>query len=159
MFILKTMDGNQYKITEEEYKKAIVGDGLLVFQSCGVTINKSRIESIFPESMADEVETKKALQTGRLHDGTCVRRHFGEWVDADNMAVDEKGNYAPVKLDKAYYPEIALDKVFTEKEFVAVKHLPPEERLKLLTQGDGRLLGIGEPTSITNLLANDYGHI
>ena len=153
-FILKTMDGNKYKITEDEYKKAIIGDGLLVFKSCGVTINKSRIESIFPEAMADDVEKKNAQQTGRLHDGTRVIRHFGEWVDADSMAIDNKGNCVHVRLDRAYYPEVASDKVFTEEEYEQAKALPIEERRLMLADGKTHRQKSKELTSISKLMLN-----
>ena len=126
------MDGNHYTITDDEYQKAIIGDGLLVFRSCGITINKSRIESIYPESMADQVEDKKLQQTGRLHDGTLVKRHFGEWVDAYSAITDDDGKSQPVRLDRNYYPEVAMDAVMTDNEYAKVKHLPREEIRDLL---------------------------
>lgn len=133
-FVLKTMDGNRFKITQEEYLASLKGDGLLVFKSCGVTINKSRIESIFPETLADEIEDKKSQITGVLHDGTRVKRHFGEWVDYSTVP-DDRGHYVPVRLDPVYYPEIATDNVMTEKEFEMVKGLPVEERKALVSKG------------------------
>lgn len=134
-FILKTMDGNRFKITQEEYLASLKGDGLLVFKSCGVTINKSRIESIFPETLADEIEDRKTQLTGVLHDGTRVKRHFGEWVDC-NMVPDDRGSYVPVKLDPVYYPEIASDSVLTEKEFEKIKMLPVEERKAIVSKSN-----------------------
>ena len=132
MFILKTMDGNKFKITEKEYQATIVGDGLLVFSSCGITINKSRIESIYPENMADQIQEKKEQKTGRLHDGTRVRRHFGEWVDAEFTAVDDRGNTVPVRIDPVYYPEVSRDCVATEEEYEKIKSLPTAEKIKMI---------------------------
>lgn len=131
-FIIKTMTGDKIKITEDEYKMLLNASGLVAFPSCGVTVNTSRIESVYAENHPDVIEDSKDQTSGRLHDGTRVKRHFGEWVDADHMTVDDRGNYVPVRIDANYYPEVARDTIFTEEEYERIKHLPREERLKLV---------------------------
>lgn len=132
-FIVKTMSGDKIKITEDEYKMLLNSSGLVAFPSCGVTVNTSRIESVYAENHPDVIEDNQNQMYGRLHDGTRVRRHFGVWVDADNQTVDDKGNYVPIRIDPNYYPEVASDSVFTEAEYEKIKHLPREEKLKLVS--------------------------
>jgi|TARA_R100001530_G_scaffold2201_3_gene3676 hypothetical protein len=131
-YILKTMNGDRFTITEEEHKNIIVSNKDIISFSNGITIRRNVIATIFPKSQADEIEDKKNQQTGVLHDGTQVRKHFGQWVDANNQVPDDKGNYVPVKLDPNYYPEITRDCVFLEKEYNEIKDLPNEEKAKIL---------------------------
>lgn len=140
-YIVKMMNGDRHKITEEQLKNLVLGDGLCVLKS-GEGIQKSRVENFFPDSMQAEIETKRDMQTGRLHDGTRVKRHFGQWV-TENMAVDDKGNYVPVRIDPHYYPEVARDKVFSEAEFEKIKHLPTAERLQLVSGGEVKKISEG----------------
>lgn len=146
------MSGDKIKITEGEYKQLLASEGgLIAFPSCGVTVNTSRIEAVYPESQADDIEERKNQSTGVLHDGTRVKRHFGVWVDADSQTVDDKGNYVPVRIDANYYPEVAMDAVFTEQEYQKIKHLPKEERMKLIT-GEKQLRQPSGFTQIGKLL-------
>lgn len=136
-YIVKTMGGEKITITEDEYKTILATpSGFIAFPSCGVTINASRIESVYPESSADVIEEKRNQQLGVLHDGTQVRRHFGQWVDATNQVPDDKGNYNPIKIDPEYYPEVARDCVPSPEEFEKkYRALPVIERLALMIQG------------------------
>lgn len=129
------MDGDQFTISEIEYQSVLQAKGLIFIKSLGVTINTSRIESIYPVSMADTLQDRKQQQTGVLHDGTKVKRHFGEWVDMFTQVPDDNGNYRPVKLDPTYYPEIARDCVPTEQEFEKLRELPTDQRLAIILQG------------------------
>ena len=55
---------------------------------------------------------------GRLHDGTRVFKEFGVWKDVE---------CPDVRLDPAYYPEIARDEVMSEEQYernVTVAHEP-----------------------------------
>ncbi len=135
------MNGDRHKITEEQLKNLVLGDGLCVLKS-GEGIQKSRVENFFPDSMQAEIETKRDMQTGRLHDGTRVKRHFGQWV-TENMAVDDNGKYVPVRIDPHYYPEVVQDKVFSEEEFEKIKHLPTAERLQLVSGGEVKKISGG----------------
>lgn len=141
MYIVKMMNGNSHKLTEDQLKKLILGDGLCVLPS-GEGLTKSRVEDFYPETKQSEIETKRDMQTGRLHDGTRVRRHFGQWV-TENMAVDDNGKYVPVRIDPHYYPEVAQDKVFSEEEFEKIKHLPTAERLQLVSGGEVKKISGG----------------
>ena len=119
--ILKTMDGNRFEITDQEYQNLNATSSQLAhFPSINTVINKNRIESIYPKSTADDVEARKVQQTGVLHDGTKVIRRFGEWVVAGETAIDDIGNYVPIKLNKDYSPEVARDCVATEAEYKKV---------------------------------------
>lgn len=123
--ILKMMNGDSHKITDQEFEGLNTAGQMVHFKSCNVLINKSRIENIYPENTTDNLIARKQQQTGVLHDGSRVKRYFGEWVDEDNTAVDDNGKYTPVKIDKNYYPEIAYDTVATEEEYKKIK----EEKL------------------------------
>lgn len=76
---------------------------------------------------------------GYLHDGTKVIKKFGQWVDARNP---------DVRLDAAYYPEIAQDRVLSriEHESRAVGRLAaPQEKPALeMGRGNGGMQGIGQ---------------
>ena len=133
MYVVKMMNGDRHKLTEEQLKKLVLGDGMCVLQS-GEGIQKSRVENFFPETMQSQIEEKKELQTGRLHDGTRVKKHFGQWV-GENQVVDDKGNYVPVRMDPNYYPEVAMDCVASNAEFEAMKELPAPERLQKMLGG------------------------
>ena len=147
------MSGETYKINQSEYQIIIKADKGIFLPRLKVFINKSSISTAYPEHLAGEIEERKTQQTGILHDGTPVRRHFGQWVDATNQTPDDKGNYSPVILDPYYYPEIVLDLVPTEKEFVGIKHLPTNERLKLIISGhEDRLKRLQNPdTGLTKI--------
>lgn len=153
-YIVKTMGGEKIFITEAEYKTILATpNGFIAFPSCGVTINTSRIESVYPESLADEITERKEQKTGVLHDGTRVRRYFGEWVDADSFVPDDKGNYQPVRLDPNYYPEVARDCVPTEKEFEEMRMLAPANRLIKILDGTAEpRLSSGGMNAIKELL-------
>ena len=124
------MSGETYLVNKSEYIAIMKADKGIFVPRINVFINKSSISTAYPEGMV--VVDRKEMTTGVLHDGTRVKRHFGQWVDADNTAVDDKGNYSPVRISTEYYPEVAKDCVMTEAEFLEVKHLPKEERLKLM---------------------------
>ena len=46
-YIVKMMNGDKHKLTEEQLKKLVLGDGMCVLQS-GEGIQKSRVENFFP---------------------------------------------------------------------------------------------------------------
>lgn len=61
----------------------------------GHTLAISNIASILEEN-----RIKNTTNYGRLHDGSRVRRVFGEWRDIYD---------AEVRIDPKYYPEVAMD--------------------------------------------------
>lgn len=157
IYILKTFGGGTIKITEKEFK-AIANSGddeMIYISSIKNLINKKTIAHCYPESQADEIEDKKQQMLGILHDGTLVRRHFGQWVMAYDEVPDDNGKYVPVKLDPAYYPEIAMDIVPSSEEYnKKYRGLPPEEILKQITAGKEpkRYGGNNQLEAIDNLL-------
>ena len=129
MFILKTIGGDKIKITEEEHKNILMAKTDVITLSSGITIRKNMIAIIFPESRADEIETRKKQQTGILHDGTRVVRHFGRWVLAGDIVPDDNGNYQHIEIDQNYYPGVATDCVATEKEYEQVSKVGDYARI------------------------------
>lgn len=152
MFILATSVG-KFRITDEEAKDlAKVKGGEVFIRSIGASVNLAYKAALYPENHPDVIEERKNQQTGRLYDGSRVKRHFGTWVDADNTTVDDKGNYVPIRIDPNYYPEVATDSVFTEEEYEKIKHLPTQEKLKLVV-GERGQRKTSELTSIGTLLS------
>lgn len=102
--ILKTMDKATFVLSESETRGVLDAikrsDKYITIQ--GAFILTSSVSGIYPEEALEKHET------GRLHDGTKVIKKFGAWVDARNP---------DVRLDAAYYPEIARDEVLTELEW------------------------------------------
>ena len=123
MFILKiTNEDKNIRITEDEAKVIAntPDDKSVAINRLGIVVQK-RMVMVFPEESPD---IKEGQETGVLHDGVRVKKHFGSWVDATAM-FDGK----PVRIDPQYYPEVALDKVPTEWEWEnKYKQLPKEER-------------------------------
>ena len=145
-FIIKLMSGERFIINKSEYENIIKADKGVFIPRLGSFINKSFVSTIYPEQKADEIEDRKSLQRGVLHDGTPVKRHFGQWIVADSQS-DE-----PVRLNTDYYPEVALDLVFTEKEYAEIKDLPTDEKLKLLTDKDkSRFERLNNKTELTKI--------
>jgi len=74
------------------------------------------------------VEEAHEQNVGYLHDGTKVFKQFGEWKDANNPHV---------RLDRAYYPEIAEDRVMTPNEWKNRRegaNLPAGDEIKQLPE-------------------------
>lgn len=131
MKILKLSNNISLKVEDDEVQKvldAVQYKDKLVRLKSGV-FNTSYFVAISDE---EELEDKKNQNTGILHDGTPVIRHFGVWyLDGE---FDEKSN--PIKrIDSDHYPEVRKDCVPTKKEFEKIKHLSREERLKSITEG------------------------
>jgi len=141
------MSGETYQVNQSEYQAIMKAEKGIFVPRLEVFINKSSVSTAYPEHLADEIEEKRNQMTGILHDGTIVKRHFGQWVDATNQVPDDKGNYSYVVLDPNYYPEVALDLVPTEKEFNKMKHLSSGERLLLIMDGnESKLKRLNEPS-------------
>lgn len=125
IYEVRLMNGESTTITEEEYRRLQGKTGLVFVPSTGETINMASVSHILP---FDETPDRSAQKMGVLHDGTRVMRQFGEWVDLDSP-IDERGLHT-VRLDVAYYPEIARDCVPTVAEFEReYRALPSAERL------------------------------
>lgn len=124
IFEVRLMNGQSTTITEEEYRKLQGKTGLVFVPSTGETINMASVSHILPYEESSDRSTQKI---GVLHDGTRVMRQFGEWVDLDSP-MDERGLHT-VRLDPAYYPEVARDCVPTPEEFEReYRALPVAER-------------------------------
>lgn len=159
MYNIIMMSGETYKVNQSEYKAIMQAEKGIFVPRIEVFINKASVSTAYPVKDIDKVQEMKKLETGVLHDGTRVKRHFGEWVDATHQVPDDNGNYRPVKLDTTYYPEITLDRVFTEQEYNGIRELPTEEKKRMLV-GDysaERLMGESKTESISNLLKEKYG--
>ena len=141
------MDGNSFTITHDEFQQiGRVKTGMVFIKSCNSMVNISSVSSIIPE----ENIKNKNQQYGVLHDGTKVRMHYGSWILDDGFIPDDRGNYNPVRLSRTYYPEIALDKVFSTEQYEKIKHLPLEERKKLVC-GEQLARLESKPTSIKEI--------
>lgn len=132
MYLIKMMGGERFSVTDEEFQVIALASTPVFIKSCKSVVNPKSISAMYPEHIADKIENRKELQHGVLHDGTRVKRNFGQIVDADRQVVDDNGKYCPVRLNPEYYPEVALDLMFTEEEFERVKTLSSPERLELL---------------------------
>ena len=130
MFTIKLMNGDRLEITAEEYKNLLGKQGLVFIPSLQQSVNTSSISHIFPSNESRRTEDRP--KEGYLHDGTRVRKHFGQWVDADHEALDDKGNPKAVRIDPTFYPEILRDSIFTTQEWEKVKELSLADRKKAL---------------------------
>jgi len=146
------MGGEKFKITQDEFKQIGNSKGAVYIKSADSWINMSTVATIYPEKNQNDILDRKQLTTGILHDGTRVIRHFGSWVDASQEVPDDNGNYKKIQLDPEYYPEVALDKVFTEKEYQEIKQLGTEEKLQLLIGNDSRAKRLGENKGFQKLI-------
>lgn len=137
-FLVKLKNGDQIRITEDEYKKLAGRTGLIFIPSCTETIDMGMIAHILPEDQ--DVPDRSKQKFGVLHDGSAVVRQFGEWFDA-NSPIDERGLHT-VRLDPVYYPEVAKDVVPSPEEFERnYRALPAEERKAKMLGGSTKLLG------------------
>lgn len=118
-FILELTTGGHFEIEEKEARTiaAAANDQTITLTRLGIVVPK-RMVIMYP--VTNQPVDRKEQKMGVLHDGTRVRRHFGEWVDHNSMP-DDKGNYTPVRLDLSYYPEIAMDRVATPEEYQQIR--------------------------------------
>lgn len=134
-YIIKMMGGESFKLNQQEYQSVIANQDKPTFISrLECYINPKSISSAYPEHLEKDIENRREQMTGRLHDGTRVKRYFGQWV-IENMAVDDNGKYVSVRIDPAYYPEVVRDCVSTEQEFEKLRELPAPERLQKMLAG------------------------
>lgn len=134
-YTVTTMDNGKFTITEEEYKGVINAKDIIFFSSCNQLVRKNAIIRIYPNDETNILLEKRKQTIGILHDGTMVKKYFGQWIDASTSTVDDNGNYKPVIIDQVYYPEIAKDCVPTVEEFEKIKNLPIKERLEKILCG------------------------
>lgn len=109
MIILRTKDGAQIGITEEQRDaiKRLMAEGADWLDINGNDISASSISGFYLESAFAHRKEK----VGRLRDGTRVIREFGVWKDADNPSLHLSG---------AHYPEISQDAVLPESSYKAL---------------------------------------
>lgn len=111
-YVATLMDGRTYRITGLEHQAIITREkGMVYISRLDTTINRAIVASIEPVS-SHEAQARARATSGRLHDGTRVVKKFGTWVNADDPNV---------RIDPAYYPEIAKDEIMTEEEYKAQK--------------------------------------
>ena len=113
-FIVKMINDDRHILTQNEYAE-LMRRGNVACKNSGVFVNLKSVADAFPEEAKNEIENRENQTHGILHDGTRVIRQFGEWVDADSLT-DDRGLHT-VRLDPAYYPEVARDCVPTIEEF------------------------------------------
>jgi hypothetical protein len=121
-YILQFTTGEKFIISQQEAElisKANDNQSITI-KRLGMVVQK-RMCLIYPEHSADRLEERRKQQTGILHDGTNVKKHFGQWIFDNGFVPDDNGDYQPIRLDREYYPEIALDAVATEEEFLKIK--------------------------------------
>jgi hypothetical protein len=118
-FILELTTGGKFEIDKNEARTiaAASNDQTITLTRLGIVVPK-RMVIMYPET--NQPIDRKEQKVGVLHDGTQVRRHFGEWVDHQSMP-DDKGNYTPIRFDLSYYPEIAMDRVATPEEYQQIR--------------------------------------
>lgn len=107
MYVIKMMNKEKFKITEQEFRQLANVNGKVYVKSCDSLINTSMIECGYSESREKEVEQKKQ-QYGVLHDGHKVEKVFGKWKSCSNP---------DATIDANYYSEILEDRVMTPEEF------------------------------------------
>ena len=120
-YILALTTGEKFIISKDEAELVIKtdNDDSIAIKRIGLMVQK-RMCLIYPKHSADRLEERRKQQTGILHDGTNVRKHFGQWVADTGLVPDDNGDYQPIRLDRQYYPEISLDAVATEEEFFKI---------------------------------------
>lgn len=106
-FVIRMMSGKTFKIDEAQMKKLVGMTGLVYVNHIGCAINTNSIEFIEPEERF-LLEQKKTMTRGRLHDGTVVVKRYGSWTPEHDPKV---------RIDPAYYPEVAKDEVLSEEEW------------------------------------------
>ena len=118
-FILELTTGGRFDINEKEAKTiaSAANDQTITLTRLGIVVPK-RMVIMYPET--NQPIDRREQKVGVLHDGTPVRRHFGEWVDYQSMP-DDKGGYTPVRLSLEYYPEIAMDRVASPEEYQQIR--------------------------------------
>jgi hypothetical protein len=148
-YIIKLFDGGILRITELEYKKLLElwqKEDKFAFPSTGQLIDKKLISRILTldeynaEKTSNDTEKRRKQQTGILHDGIKVIKHYGKWVKADTAYYDNAGNihYEGTEFDLNYYPELALNQIKTPEEFFEWKN--NKENLPYLPEcGDNNL--------------------
>lgn len=92
----------QFELTEEEFKKA-----LIAFDA-GKNVWVERLQVHLSPFYKWAGKKPKDQTTGRLHDGSRVKKVNGQWVDFYD---------ANIHIDPAYYPEISKDEVMSEEEW------------------------------------------
>lgn len=135
-YIVKMRGGDEFEITEQERTELLkTAEGSVYLKSLDVSLNVELIATTYPKSIADAKEDRRYQMTGFLHDGTRVKRHFGEWVLANQETVDDNGHGVPIKIDPKYYPEVSHDCVPTELEWnEKYKIISEKQRLGIILQ-------------------------
>lgn len=125
-FIVNMINGDRHVLSDTEYA-GLVENGEVASSRNGSFINRKSVADAYPEEASEEIEGKQKQVRGVLHDGTRVIKQFGEWFDEDSIAND-RGLHT-VRLDPAYYPEVARDNIPTPEEFEReYRALPIAER-------------------------------
>lgn len=123
-YVIKLISGSLISITEKEFSNLTKMEkkGLVYIPSTKELVNLSCVERIYPNDGKHKLENRKNRNYGRLNDGTRVVKEFGIW----EIATDNK-----IRIDPAYYPEVAKDTVMTEEEWEDNKENKGEEIIDL----------------------------
>ncbi len=109
-------------ITEEEKNMIalIPNDQSIAISRLDLIVQK-RFCNIMPANNPDMIKDREKQQTGRLHDGTRVKKHFNIFVLDGHDVPDDKGVYSPVNLNPEVYPEARIGVVATEEEWQEIQ--------------------------------------
>ena len=121
-YIKHTTNGQTIILNQKEAESfaSTPNDQSITFNRIEACIQR-RFWDLMPLNNSDMIFDRKKQQTGRLHDGSRVKKNFGYWGPDSGDVPDDKGNYSAVKLDPRYYPEVALDIVATEDEWQEIQ--------------------------------------
>ena len=92
MFIVKMMNGDKFKISEQTFNGLMGKAGLVYLCDVKGIVNLSSVSSILPEELAENIGNRR-----KLRDGGYAVMKSGQWVcEHDNS----------IKIDLSYYPEL-----------------------------------------------------
>jgi hypothetical protein len=95
MYLIKMMNGDSFKISQETFNRLTGESGLVYVSEIKGIINLNSVSSVLPQEMAESIGNRR-----RLHDGSYAIYKHGAWVDERDQSV---------KINLHYYPELAKD--------------------------------------------------
>ena len=93
-YLLKTMSGDCFQLSEEQVKILLnAKQKLVAIPDTKIIINLATVESIVPDDKVDTVNLKEKF----LDDGRRIIKKWGSWYLADNP---------DIMIDEKYFPEL-----------------------------------------------------
>lgn len=123
------MGGNEYEVTESEYKTLLGAPGLIFLPRIGVTINANSITSIEPANLIKTAQVdREAQKIGVAPNGEIIEKRYGIWYvqkPTNEYQYDENGQ------SLLRYTEMTM--LPTPSEYEAIfKELPTEQWTEML---------------------------